>query len=306
MMRSVTPNKFNRELHGFLALIVTTFMYGFWGILVRKVNESESPIFVQSAVRSIVIAIILALIALLSKRAIQWPEKKGLVLYGVRSLIGMTSFTLGYFAFVHLPVATVYIYFYTGFVVGGFLMGKWIYKEDMSGVKYLSLVFAILGVTLNYYFEAGDSISANLYTVMALTAGVFSSFWSAFPSLLPKHATDIESGLFDSIFAIIIAIVLTLVVSDPIVLPGGVEWVYQGLFIFVAIVAGQLTIFGFKRIEAQIGSIVMLLEIVFGSVIGMIVFSEMLKWYTILGGVLIIIGSSLPIIYDKMRVKNTS
>lgn len=306
MKERITSGKSGRELQGFVALIITTLMYGFWGVLVRTVSASESPIFVQSVLRSVAISIILALIALISRGRIQWPSKQGLLLYGARSLMGMTSFIFGYYGFLYLPIATVYIYFYTGFVIGGFLMGKAIYKENMTGVKYLSLVFALLGVGLNYFFEANISLSVNIYTIMVLFAGILSAFWSSFSNLLPKKMTDIESGLFDSMFAIIIALALSAIVSEPVIFPSGTEWFYQGLFIFVAIVAGQLTIFGFKRIEAQVGSIIMLLEIVFATVIGMMMYSEIPSWYTILGGILIIVGSTLPIIYGRMHLKQSS
>ena len=53
-------------------------------------------------------------------------------------------------------------------------------------------------------------------------------------------------------------------------------------------------IWGFKHIDAQIGSLIMLSEILFGILIGYLFFKETITIFTLLGGIFIITAIVLP------------
>lgn len=54
------------------------------------------------------------------------------------------------------------------------------------------------------------------------------------------------------------------------------------------------TVYGFKRLEAQIGTLVMPMEVFFAALFGFIFYRETLTILTILGGLLIISGIVIP------------
>jgi drug/metabolite transporter (DMT)-like permease len=60
------------------------------------------------------------------------------------------------------------------------------------------------------------------------------------------------------------------------------------------VLTGQLIIYGFKYLDSQKGSLLMLLEVVFGVIVGFLVYQETLSWGAVLGGLLILLGVALP------------
>jgi len=62
----------------------------------------------------------------------------------------------------------------------------------------------------------------------------------------------------------------------------------------IFIITGQLIIYGFRHLEAQVGSIVMLMEIVFGLFLGFMLYDEVLSVTSLIGGALIIVAVVLP------------
>lgn len=62
---------------------------------------------------------------------------------------------------------------------------------------------------------------------------------------------------------------------------------------------GQLMIYGFKYVEAQTGSLIMLAEVVFGVFLGFIFYKETISFTTLLGGMAIIAAIILPEIKRK-------
>lgn len=77
------------------------------------------------------------------------------------------------------------------------------------------------------------------------------------------------------------------------------EWIANLLFAFMFLSTGQLMVYGFHRLEAQTGSLIMLLEILLGIILGFLFFKEILTLNTFLGGLLIVFAIVLPQIKIK-------
>jgi drug/metabolite transporter (DMT)-like permease len=76
-------------------------------------------------------------------------------------------------------------------------------------------------------------------------------------------------------------------------------WIANLLFALMFMTTGQLMIYGFKYVEAQIGSLIMLAEVVFGIIFGFIFYKEAVSITTLVGGVVIISAIILPEIRKK-------
>lgn len=62
-------------------------------------------------------------------------------------------------------------------------------------------------------------------------------------------------------------------------------------------------VYGFKRVEAQIGSLILLFDIIFGIILGYIIFKESISFTALIGGSMILAAIILPNIRMKKETK---
>jgi drug/metabolite transporter (DMT)-like permease len=71
-------------------------------------------------------------------------------------------------------------------------------------------------------------------------------------------------------------------------------WLWLLIYSVVNAAAFWLTIVGFKHVDASIGSLIGLMEVVFGVLFGALIFHEALSWSVLVGGGIIILAAMLP------------
>ena len=99
----------------------------------------------------------------------------------------------------------------------------------------------------------------------------------------------------DNLIFTVVSLLLTLGFKESIIWPSfSFLWLIVILFAWLTLGASFLNIFGFRRLEAQKGSLIMLLEPVFGVILGWLFYRELLTTYSLIGGALIIFGAALP------------
>ena len=75
-------------------------------------------------------------------------------------------------------------------------------------------------------------------------------------------------------------------------------------FAFANLTATYFLIKGFKTVEAQKGSLILPLEIVFASIIGYLIFNEILKPEVYFGGILILLAAILPALKKHILISS--
>lgn len=94
---------------------------------------------------------------------------------------------------------------------------------------------------------------------------------------------------------LVLGIVSVLVFREPILWPNlSGPWLAKFVFSLATLGGAFLTVQGFRHLSAQSGTLLMLLEPVFGVVLGFLVFAERLSLSSLIGGALIIFGAALP------------
>lgn len=300
MTSNMTGKYARNEIFGASAIFGAAFLYGWFGILIRFVGESGIDTFVQITFRSAIASLVLLTIILLTRSKLSFPRGKSLVFYIIRGLFGFASFTLSYFAILNESIALGYLFFYGGFLVGGYLLGHFAFKEKFRVSKLIALIMAVVGVL--QIFTAPIIIQKSIiYLFMAFFAGVLSVCWSSFPKILPHHKhSQLESNLFDSVIGFISAMIVGLLLREKFVIPMQFDILWpQLLFVAQTVINGQLMIYGFKHIEAQIGSLIMLLEIVFAVGLAFLIFKEVPSVPTISGCIVIMIASIISVFAEK-------
>jgi drug/metabolite transporter (DMT)-like permease len=279
-------------LIGLLSLLLSTFIYGFFGILVKTLGY-ELPYFYMAWVRGIGGALILLTPIVLFRtwKHIHASDWKWIFIRGVAG--GVLAQTLNYYAFFYLPVGTALFTFFAGATIGGYIIGRLFFGEVITRVKIISLVLSLLGLLLVYY--ASISFKNPIYMGMALFGGLATAVWNTFSKKVSDKYAALQLNFLDFAISGVILAGLSLFMREPWTAPAfSSPWITNFLFILMFVSTGQLMIYGFNRLEAQIGSLIMLTEILFGTALAFMFLGETITPLTFLGGIIIIAAIAFP------------
>lgn len=290
--------KHSEETKGIAGLIAATFIYSFFGILTRIVGF-EIPVFYASAIRGLVSLAVLAIL-LFGKRLWISIKRADFLWFFIRSVGGFFGFIGSYFAFYYIPIGTAYFIFYGGSTIAGYFFGRFLFAEKITRIKLLSLMLALAGLLLIYAQSIGGGNA--LWMGMAFIGGLGTGVWNTFSKKISGHYSDLQLNFIDFSFSVVFMLILSFLFREHWVAPAlNVIWLANALFVVMFLSTGQLMVYGFKRLDAQIGSLIMLSEVLFGVVLGYLFYREIPSDWAILGGVLVITAIVLPEIRWKNR-----
>ncbi len=191
------------------------------------------------------------------------------------------------FALQKTTLANTLFTFYATNLVTSFLLGTFILKERVSGTKLLAIVLAVVGLSL----YSGALIVGSLGIIFSCVAGVFAGIGN----LLTKCLSGVDRNAVlrtQYVVGTVITILLTLISRDEIIRSASFRGVILTfIFAFILITAGNLLLYGYQHIDVNIGTVLMSTELVFGALLGLIIYHEVPAPHELLGGVLIFTGS---------------
>jgi len=216
-----------------------------------------------------------------------WPWFIGIALAGG---LNQAPYFIG---FKYLSIGTATMLFYAALVVGGYVIGKLVFREKITGIKLISLALALIGIGAVYRF----SLTPDQFIPAALTmiAGLLGATAAVMPKKLSGEYPEFQimAGYF--IVMIVVNGFLGIVLHDPLPsLAISIPWLAQLGYATAMLLANWAVIEGFKYLDASIGSLIGLAEILFGVTFGIMFFGETLGIGTIIGGVLIVASAALP------------
>ena len=112
----------SEKAKGYLAILTTTFLYGWFGVFVKIIGDSM-PIFFQSLSRNVLIASVLLILLISTQKGIRIPQKADVLKIFARSIFGFINITTALIAFQKLSIGLVYILFFSGLLLGSFAIG---------------------------------------------------------------------------------------------------------------------------------------------------------------------------------------
>lgn len=278
-------------INGSLSLLTAAFLFSTFGAL-AKIVAFDIPLFYQSVVRSLMLSIGLGIWIYLSK---QWkqPSQKDIAWIIARSVGGCIGYALMYQGLYALTIGTTYFITYAGTIIGSFIAGYLLFKEKMSPFKILCFFLAILGLYIIYY----DTLKFNspYFVFIDIIAGFGYAAWFTFSKKISHLYPTIQLNFLDTFFGLIFMLILSIATREQWTIPTLTKpWIVSLLYGLVSITASQLIIIGFKRVEAQIGSIITLSEIVFAMILGVVFFKESVTTMALIGGFLVVTAIALP------------
>ncbi len=225
------------------------------------------------------------------------------VIYGfIGALLQLTQFGGMIFG---TPVSIVAMLIYTQ-PIWTTIFGKIIFNEKITKMKTIAVIVAFLGTFI--IISPWNIVSlGNIMGIMAaLLAGIFLSLWVIFARKTGINKdyfmnTLSTYSLFSLIWLIILFPIVTKLTQNYSIVRlsynfPNIYWIYFILFSFVAaFLPNSLFYKGIEKIEASKAGIILLLEPVVASFIGVIIFKQYFTSTIFLGGGLIIISNYLAI-----------
>jgi len=286
------------QFKGIFWLILASFFYGFYGVISRLIGIGFG-VFFHSFARELVIFLILLgyLYWKKSLKKIRKVDFKWFVLLGILNTISNVASFVSYNS---LAIGVVLFIFYASSTLGNYFLGRFFFRERLTTTKLISLVICFIGLLMVFIssFVKTDLLFLFLSSIAGLSAGGYYVFSKKISSKYPLA----EIFCLVSLISVIVALPLIIILKEPISFPGlSVSWVALFFYALIAIGANLSVVNGFRYLQAQIGSLTMLLEPVFGILFGWIFFKENLTFVSLSGGILIMIGCLLPNLLTIMK-----
>lgn len=294
--------KTTTSIRGSLIILASALLFGTYGVWSRLMGNTFPP-FYQAWVRSLLIILIM-LPFMLKTKSFQKIKKQDWPAMAV--FIGFCVFTQVpiYYAFNHAPIGTVQLIFYSMFVITAYLVGRFYLGETITKIKLMSMALAFVGLAL--VFGTAVITFAPLGLALALLNGVASGGEVSSSKKIETKYSPALVVFWGWVFTLILHLPISLIIGErqvPIAFDHA--WLWLVIYSFVNAAAFWLVIVGFRYVDASVGSLIGLMEVVFAVIFGAIIFHEVLNVNVYIGGVLILIAAMLPDLINIVQHKRT-
>ena len=279
----------NRKISGIIHITLSALFFGSYGVWSKLMGNSFGE-FSQGWTRA---ALLLALLIPIGiyKQQFKPVKRKDWIWFGLVSLGGLNQAPY-FYAFEHMDIGTATLLFYASLTIGGYMVGKIVLKEHIGTIKILSLLLALLGMVILYGMNI--KLGNLLPGASAILAGLIGGVEVSTSKKISDRYSNIQILVVLFIVMLVGNLPFGLLRHEMIPTVTDTAWLAQIGYTLSMLGAMYFVIKGFKYIEASVGSIVGLSEILFAIIFGMIFFGEYLTFAMFVGGMLIIGAGVLP------------
>lgn len=286
------------SIRGALIILASAILFGTYGVWSKLMGDTFPP-FYQAWVRSLIIMLIMAPLmyrygSFKKINREDWPALCVFIVFCVFTQVPI------YYAFNNAPIGTVQLIFYSVFVITAYFVGRFYLGETITKVKLLSMALAFTGLAIVF----GNAVLtfAPLGLGLAMLNGVASGGEVASSKKIEEKYSPSLIVFWGWAFTLISHLPISLIVGEqqvPIALDR--PWLWLLIYSFVNAAAFWLVIVGFRYVDASIGSLIGLLEVVFAVVFGAIIFDEPLSFSLLLGAILILAAAMFPDVFHMLQ-----
>lgn len=276
---------------GIGALVLAAVLFGSVGVFSRFIGFAI-PVFYQQLVRYVLTLCVLALFVTRRQRwkRVQTRDWGWIVLRGLGGFVG---FVAVYIAFIYLDFGTNYFIASAATAISGYLLGRILCNEKVTRLMLVSLLIALIG--LYFVYSANLEFTKFPFLVLSFFSGIGGALWNVVSKKISNTYSNSQVVFLDVAIDAIAAFVVSILFAEHWVLPApDAAWLALTALTFALIGANVLVVYGFKRVEANLGSLVLLLDIVAALIFGALLFAEIPSGLTLAGGSLIVIATALP------------
>ena len=290
-----------QSLKGSLFVFLSALLFGSYGIWAVLLGSDFGPFF-QGYVRALLVLLVLVPIVFLQK---SWVPVSFVDLkkYSWCMIFGIFTQAPLYYAFQNAGVGISSLIFFCMLLITSYVVGFTLLKEVPTKVKIISLILSVVGLLFTF-FNSLESFSL-IALILAAVNGVASGGEVATTKLIPEKFNALQTSIMVWGAIFVTHLPLSLLFGELQIIPKfDIHWLAMLGFTVAGILGFLLVIEGFKHVDASIGGLIGLLEIVFAIIFGALVFSESITLSIIVGSLLIIGAAVLP--YLKFENASTN
>ncbi|MFC1626757.1 DMT family transporter [Patescibacteria group bacterium] len=274
-----------------LLILISALMFGSYGVWARLIGDSFG-VFYQGWTRGLIISIILFPI-LYWKKEIVPIKKEDFKWLGVFLLFTSLTQAPLFYAFNHMDIGTATVLFFVSMLLTMYIIGFSFLKEKLSKIKVIAFLLASVGLYVTFSFSL---VAFSLFAAsMAILNGVASGGEVSFSKKLTGSYSTLYISWLSWMIVAITNVVMSLALGEVQHLPSfNIVWLYQMGYVVTSIFAFGFVIEGLKHVEASIGGLLGLLEVVFSIIFGIVIFSEQMTLQVGVGALLVLLAAALP------------
>lgn len=292
-----------RKTYGATLILLASLFFGSYGVWAKLIGD-DMGVFFQGWSRGLIIAV--ALLPILYAKGLIVPLKKAdWGWLGV--FLTFTAFTQAplFYAFTHMDIGSATLLFFVSMLLTMYLVGFIFLDEKMTKVKIVSFLLACGGMYLIFSF------SLVAFTLLAALMALLNGFASGGEISFSKKISGSYSTLYITWLSWIIICItnapVSMLLGEVQLLPSfDLVWLWQLGYTVASMLAFWLIIEGLKYVEAGVGGLLGLLEIVFSVLFGLWLFNEVLTVQIIAGACLILVAAALPHVQEIYVRRNNS
>lgn len=258
-------------------------------------------VFYQGWTRALIIVLVLLPILLIRREmvTIKRSDWKWLSIF-----LFFTSLTQAplYYAFNNMDIGSATLLFFSSMLFTMTFFGFIFFKEKVTSIKIISIIIACIGLYCTFSFVyAAFALLAGL---MAILNGIASGGEVASSKTLTENYSPLYITALSWFIILITNAPISILMGEVQYLPSwDIVWLYQLGYVFCGLIGFWSVIAGLKYLDASIGGLIGLCEIIFSIILGIIIFHEIPNIQTIIGGLLIIVAAALPHVSDLIKVR---
>ncbi len=277
--------------NGLFFIFLSSLLFGSYGIWSRLIGSSFDPFF-QGWTRGLLIVLILFPFLWYQKQIVPIAKKDYLWLC---TFLIFTSFTQAplFYAFNHMDIGSATLLFFVSMLITMYLVGILFLKEKITKIKVVSFIFAAIGLYTVFSFSL--VFFSLLAAGMAILNGVASGGEVSSSKKLSEKYSPLYICWLSWFIIFLTNAPISIFLGETQHVPAlNLAWLYQIGYTLSSLFGFWLIIKGLKYVEASIGGLVGLLEIVWSILFAMLIFHEELSRKIIIGALLILVAAALP------------
>lgn len=278
---------------GFYALTGAAFIYATFDVIIRFL----SPVFgdnFQVLARFFVAATIISVFNIITRKASRLAGKTILRVsaLGIAFVSVVLLFT---YSINNTKIANTVFLLYAGSLTSSFLIGTYIFKEKVTINKAAAIVLALFGVAM--------FANAFLALSIGVIAGLASGILDGVQNSLRKTLKGVDRNLvlqYSFAAGSAFAALVTFISGEQMIKSiGALPIIIIFFYAVLLLVMGNLLLYGFQHFDVNVGTVILSMELLFATLLGLILFREVPTVKEMIGGGLIFVASILSGIDSK-------
>ncbi len=289
--------------YGVALILIASLFFGSYGVWAKLIGD-DMGVFFQGWSRGLIIALVLFPVLYYRKLIVPINRADWKWLSVFLAFTSLTQAPL-FYAYTHMDIGSATLLFFVSMLLTMYLVGFLFLGEKMSPVKVGSFVIACIGMYMIFSFSL--TAFALLAALMAMLNGMASGGEISFSKKLSGSYSTLYITWLSWIVIVLTNAPISILLGEAQLLPSfDLVWLWQFGYTVASMLAFWLIIEGLKYVEAGIGGLLGLLEIIFSIAFGMILFKESLTTSVVIGATLILVAASLPHLQDILNRNRTA